>query len=284
MVGIIEKIIGSTIKTVDSKEKIQINLKESYIYNAFYFNVDFDDEVNLTADTLNSVDVGIYAGTKDKSFFLGTLLDIAILSYIQHGRNIIDVANKKIKSLLTYDYDNDTVNTAIFPYLLPDCQIEISNKLDKQINTKIGYIGFDTTDYIQYVKSQFGGKITEEQIKAQLNESINKRIFTGRGEELTASEQSFTISSAAGWYDRIIVYTIDGEIDELELQSLQTVVEKNDMETLTDIALLRNNRDPTKLIAKQIAIIENIPANHNLNLTISGDKGTIFRILTERVV
>jgi len=284
MVGVIEKILSSTIKTVNAKEKIQIGLKESYIYNAFYFNVDFDDSENITADVLNSVDVGIYAGTKDKSFFLGTLLDIAILSYVQNGRNIIDVANKKIKSLLTYDYDNDTVNTAIFPYLLPDCTIEINNKLDDQIGVKIGYLGFDTTDYIQYIKAQYGGKLTEEQIKAQLNASINKRIFTGRGETLTASEQTFTVSKASGWYDRIIVYTINGNINELELQALQTVVEKNDMETLSDIAFLRNNRDPTKLIAKQIAIIENIPANYNLNLTVNGDSGTKFRILTERVV
>ena len=284
MIGVVEKIIGSTVKTIDAKDKIQSYLKESYIYNAFYFNVDFDDDVSLTADTLNQIDIGIYAGTKDKSFFLGTLLDINVLSFLQNGRNIVDLKNKKVKSLLTYDYNDDSLNTAIFPYLLPDCQVEITNKLEKQIKATLGYIGLDTTSYIQYVKANYGGQISEEQLKAQLNASINKRIFTGRGETLTATEQTFTISSANGWYDRIIIYVQEGNINELELQALQTVVERNDMETLTDIAFLRNDRDPAKATPQQIAIIENLPANHNLNLTVNGDKDTKFRILTERVV
>jgi hypothetical protein len=284
MIGVVEKIIGSTVKTIDAKDKIQSYLKESYIYNAFYFNVDFDDDVSLTADTLNQIDIGIYAGTKDKSFFLGTLLDINVLSFLQNGRNIVNLKNKKVKSLLTYDYNDDSLNTAIFPYLLPDCQVEITNKLEKQIKATLGYIGLDTTSYIQYVKANYGGQISEEQLKAQLNASINKRIFTGRGETLTATEQTFTISSANGWYDRIIIYVQEGNINELELQALQTVVERNDMETLTDIAFLRNDRDPAKATPQQIAIIENLPANHNLNLTVNGDKDTKFRILTERVV
>ncbi|ABR56812.1 hypothetical protein Maeo_1236 [Methanococcus aeolicus Nankai-3] len=284
MIGVVEKIIGSTVKTINAKDKMQSYLKESYIYNAFYFNVDFDDNAELTADTLNQIDIGIYAGTKDKSFFLGTLLDLNVLSFLQNGRNIVDIAKKKVKSALTYDYDDDTVNTAIYPYLLPDCQIEITNKLEKQVKATLGYIGLDTTSYVQYVKSKYGGQISEEQLKAQLNASINKRIFTGRGETLTATEQTFTISSANGWYDRIIIYVQEGNINELELQSLQTVVERNDMETLTDIAFLRNDRDPTKSVPKQIAIIENLPASHNLNLTINGDKDTKFRILTERIV
>ena len=284
MIGVVEKLIGSTVKTIDAKDKIQSYLKESYIYNAFYFNVDFDDDVSLTADTLNQIDIGIYAGTKDKSFFLGTLLDINVLSFLQNGRNIVDLKNKKVKSLLTYDYNDDSLNTAIFPYLLPDCQVEITNKLEKQIKATLGYIGLDTTSYIQYVKANYGGQISEEQLKAQLNASINKRIFTGRGETLTATEQTFTISSANGWYDRIIIYVQEGNINELELQALQTVVERNDMETLTDIAFLRNDRDPAKATPQQIAIIENLPANHNLNLTVNGDKDTKFRILTERVV
>jgi hypothetical protein len=284
MIGVVEKIIGSTVKTIDPKNKIQTYLKESYIYNAFYFNFDFDDDTELTANTLNQIDIGIYAGTKDKSFFLGTLLDINVLSFIQNGRNIVDLTNKKVKSLLTYDYDNDTLNTAIFPYLLPDCQIEITNKLEEPVKATLGYIGLDTASYIQYIKAKYGGKLSEEQLKAQLNASINKRIFTGRGETLTATEQTFTISSANGWYDRIIIYVQEGNINELELQALQTVVERNDMETLTDIAFLRNDRDPTKSTPKQIAIIEHIPASHNLNLTINGDKDTKFRILTERVV
>ena len=284
MIGVVEKIIGSTVKTINAKDKIQSYLKESYIYNAFYFNVDFDDDVSLTADTLNQIDIGIYAGTKDKSFFLGTLLDINVLSFLQNGRNIVDLKNKKVKSLLTYDYNDDSLNTAIFPYLLPDCQVEITNKLEKQIKATLGYIGLDTTSYIQYVKANYGGQISEEQLKAQLNASINKRIFTGRGETLTATEQTFTISSANGWYDRIIIYVQEGNINELELQALQTVVERNDMETLTDIAFLRNDRDPAKATPQQIAIIENLPANHNLNLTVNGDKDTKFRILTERVV
>ena len=108
MIGVVEKIIGSTVKTIDAKDKIQSYLKESYIYNAFYFNVDFDDDVSLTADTLNQIDIGIYAGTKDKSFFLGTLLDINVLSFLQNGRNIVDLKNKKVKSLLTYDYNDDS--------------------------------------------------------------------------------------------------------------------------------------------------------------------------------
>jgi len=284
MTGVIEKIISSTVKTIDAKEKIQTYLKESYIYDAFYFNVDFDDEVELTADTLNQIDIGIYAGTKDKSFFLGTLLDINVLSSLQNGRNIVDLVNKKVKSLLTYDYNDDTLNTAIFPYLLPDCQIEITNKLEKQIKATLGYIGLDTSSYIQYVKAKDGGQISEEQLKAQLSASINKRIFTGRGETLTATEQTFTISSANGWYDRIIIYVQEGNINELELQALQTVIERNDMETLTDITFLRNDRDPAKATPQQIAIIENLPANHNLNLTVNGDRNTKFRILTERVV
>ena len=284
MIGVVEKLIGSTVKTIDAKDKIQSYLKESYIYNAFYFNVDFDDDVSLTADTLNQIDIGIYAGTKDKSFFLGTLLDINVLSFLQNGRNIVNLKNKKVKSLLTYDYNDDSLNTAIFPYLLPDCQVEITNKLEKQIKATLGYIGLDTTSYIQYVKANYGGQISEEQLKAQLNASINKRIFTGRGETLTATEQTFTISSANGWYDRIIIYVQEGNINELELQALQTVVERNDMETLTDIAFLRNDRDPAKATPQQIAIIENLPATHNLNLTVNGDKDTKFRILTERVV
>jgi hypothetical protein len=283
MIGVVEKIIGSTVKTINAKDKIQSYLKESYIYNSFYFNIDFDD-AELTADTLNQIDIGIYAGTKDKSFFLGTLLDINVLSFLQNGRNIVDLKNKKVKSLLTYDYNDDSLNTAIFPYLLPDCQVEITNKLEKQIKATLGYIGLDTTSYIQYVKANYGGQISEEQLKAQLNASINKRIFTGRGETLTATEQTFTISSANGWYDRIIIYVQEGNINELELQALQTVVERNDMETLTDIAFLRNDRDPAKATPQQIAIIENLPANHNLNLTVNGDKDTKFRILTERVV
>ena len=284
MIGVVEKIIGSTVKTIDAKDKIQSYLKESYIYNAFYFNVDFDDDVSLTADTLNQIDIGIYAGTKDKSFFLGTLLDINVLSFLQNGRNIVDLKNKKVKSLLTYDYNDDSLNTAIFPYLLPDCQVEITNKLEKQIKATLGYIGLDTTSYVQYMKSNYGGQISEEQLKAQLNASTNKRILTGRGETLTATEQSYTISSASGWYDRIIIYVQEGNINELELQSLQTVVERNDMETLTDIAFLRNDREPSKATPQQIAIIENLPATHNLNLTVNGDKDTKFRILTERVV
>ena len=284
MIGVVEKIICSTVKTIDAKDKIQSYLKESYIYNAFYFNVDFDDDVSLTADTLNQIDIGIYAGTKDKSFFLGTLLDINVLSFLQNGRNIVNLKNKKVKSLLTYDYNDDSLNTAIFPYLLPDCQVEITNKLEKQIKATLGYIGVDTTSYVQYMKSNYGGQISEEQLKAQLNASTNKRILTGRGETLTATEQSYTISSASGWYDRIIIYVQEGNINELELQSLQTVVERNDMETLTDIAFLRNDRDPAKATPQQIAIIENLPANHNLNLTVNGDKDTKFRILTERVV
>ena len=283
MIGVVEKIIGSTVKTINAKDKIQSYLKESYIYNSFYFNIDFDD-AELTADTLNQIDIGIYAGTKDKSFFLGTLLDINVLSFLQNGRNIVDLKNKKVKSLLTYDYNDDSLNTAIFPYLLPDCQVEITNKLEKQIKATLGYIGLDTTSYIQYVKANYGGQISEEQLKAQLNASINKRIFTGRGETLTATEQTFTISSANGWYDRIIIYVQEGNINELELQSLQTVVERNDMETLTDIAFLRNDREPSKATPQQIAIIENLPATHNLNLTVNGDKDTKFRILTERVV
>ena len=284
MIGVVEKIIGSTVKTIDAKDKIQSYLKESYIYNAFYFNVDFDDDVSLTADTLNQIDIGIYAGTKDKSFFLGTLLDINVLSFLQNGRNIVNLKNKKVKSLLTYDYNDDSLNTAIFPYLLPDCQVEITNKLEKQIKATLGYIGLDTTSYVQYMKSNYGGQISEEQLKAQLNASTNKRILTGRGETLTATEQSYTISSASGWYDRIIIYVQEGNINELELQSLQTVVERNDMETLTDIAFLRNDREPSKATPQQIAIIENLPATHNLNLTVNGDKDTKFRILTERVV
>ena len=284
MIGVVEKIICSTVKTIDAKDKIQSYLKESYIYNAFYFNVDFDDDVSLTADTLNQIDIGIYAGTKDKSFFLGTLLDINVLSFLQNGRNIVNLKNKKVKSLLTYDYNDDSLNTAIFPYLLPDCQVEITNKLEKQIKATLGYIGVDTTSYVQYMKSNYGGQISEEQLKAQLNASTNKRILTGRGETLTATEQSYTISSASGWYDRIIIYVQEGNINELELQSLQTVVERNDMETLTDIAFLRNDREPSKATPQQIAIIENLPATHNLNLTVNGDKDTKFRILTERVV
>ena len=114
-----------------------------------------------------------------------------------------------------------------------------------------------------------------------LKQKFRKRVFASREETLTASQQDFDISSD-GWFDRLILYTVAGDINDIELKGMAHVIEKNSVDLLSDITFLENDLNPDESPTSQLVVIPHIPPGQ-YKLRVYGTSGTIFRILTEVV-
>jgi hypothetical protein len=166
--------------------------------------------------------------------------------------------------------------------------ISMFNKTGNDIDIKLAFEGVDTEDIVNFYTGVLSKELkrmpNENEIKTAMAQDFIKRRFVSRRETLTATEQSFSLPAGSGHYDRIVIYTVSGHIDSIKLTGLDDIIEENDMDVLTDITFIKNNLNPTLSPVGQIAIIENLPAGLNYQLRIYGEKDTVFKILTEKVV
>ncbi len=281
--GIQEKVYTGISKTVSANNNIDVyKFGDDKIIKSIYFNLKNVEEADK-----DKVEISIHAGTKEKTFFEGTLLDLLVISFYQNGRNLIDIANKNYRSNITFDYEDDDIATPLIPYLMP-ITISMFNKTGNDINVKLAFEGVDAEDIIHFYEGVLSRELkrmpNENEIKTAMAHDFIKRRFISRRETLKATEEGFQIPSGAGHYDRIVIYTVSGHIDRIKLTGLDDIIEENDMDVLTDITFIKNNLNPSLSPVEQIAIIENLPAGVNYQLRVYGEKDTVFKILTEKVV
>ena len=210
-----------------------------------------------------------------------------MVSFYQNGRNLIDLSNKTYRANITFDYDNDNIATPLIPYLMP-ISISIYNKTGNDVDVKFAFEGSDAEDIINWYKGALSNGLkripNDNEIKTAMMHDFVKRRFISRRETLTATEQGFQLPAGSGHYDRIVIYTVSGHIDRIKLSGLDDIVEENDMDVMSDLTFLKNNLNPTLSPVGQIAIIENLPAELNYQLRVYGEKDTVFKILTEKVI
>ncbi len=281
--GLSEKIYSGISKTVPANNSIDVyKFGDDKVIKSIYFNLKNVDDGNK-----DKIDVSIHAGTRERTFFDGTLLDLLIVSFYQNGRNLIDVSNKTYRENIIFDYNNDDIATPLVPYLMP-ITISMNNKTKNDIDTQLAFEGIDAEDIIHWYEGALSSKLkrmpNDNEIKTAMMHDFIKRRFISRRETLTATEQGFQLPAGAGHYDRIVIYTVSGHIDMIKLSGLDDIVEENDMDVLSDLTFLKNNLNPSLSPVGQIAIIENLPAEINYQLRVYGDKGTIFKILTEKII
>ncbi|NPA63040.1 MAG: hypothetical protein GXN95_05765 [Methanococci archaeon] len=282
--NMVSKLYSAVVRTVKAKESDDIyDFDDSKFVEKVFFSIS-----NVEDTDKENVRITIHAGTRDRTFFDGTLTDLLMISYLQNSRNIIDTTNKTYKSLIAFDYSNDLFMTPLAPYLTP-VKITVSNTTANDLTIKLGFEGVDSEDVVDtfreiYKKATGKSIITDNELKTFMQQEFKKRRFLSRTETLTATEQGFQIPAGAGIYDRIIIYTISGNIEQIKFTGLDTIIEENDMDTLTSVSLLENNLNPSLAPSDQIAILEGLPANVNYQLRIWGETGTKFKILLEKVV
>jgi len=281
--GLQEKVYTGISKTVSANNNIDVyRFGDDKVIKSIYFNLK-----NVEEGDKDKIEISINAGTKEKTFFEGTLLDLLVVSFYQNGRNLIDIANKNYRANVTFDYEDDDIATPLIPYLMP-ITISMFNKTGNDIDIKLAFEGVDTEDIVNFYTGVLSKELkrmpNENEIKTVMAQDFIKRRFVSRRETLTATEQGFQIPAGSGHYDRIVIYTVSGHIDSIKLTGLDDIIEENDMDVLTDITFIKNNLNPTLSPVGQIAIIENLPAGLNYQLRIYGEKDTVFKILTEKVV
>jgi len=281
--GLQEKVYTGISKTVSANNNIDVyKFGDDKVIKSIYFNLK-----NVEEGDKDKIEISIHAGTKEKTFFEGTLLDLLVVSFYQNGRNLIDIANKNYRANVTFDYEDDDIATPLIPYLMP-ITISMFNKTGNDIDIKLAFEGVDTEDIVNFYTGVLSKELkrmpNENEIKTAMAHDFIKRRFVSRRETLTATEQGFQIPAGSGHYDRIVIYTVSGHIDSIKLTGLDDIIEENDMDVLTDITFIKNNLNPQLSPVEQIAIIENLPAGLNYQLRIYGEKDTVFKILTEKVV
>jgi hypothetical protein len=281
--GLPEKVYTGISKTVSANNNVDAyKFGDDKVIKSIYFNLKNVDEGNK-----DKIEMSIHAGTKERTFFDGTLLDLLVVSFYQNGRNLIDLSNKTYRANITFDYDNDNIATPLIPYLMP-ISISIYNKTGNDVDVKFAFEGSDAEDIINWYKGALSNGLkripNDNEIKTAMMHDFVKRRFISRRETLTATEQGFQLPAGSGHYDRIVIYTVSGHIDRIKLSGLDDIVEENDMDVMSDLTFLKNNLNPTLSPVGQIAIIENLPAELNYQLRVYGEKDTVFKILTEKVI
>ncbi len=281
--GISEKVYTGVSKTVPASNSVDVyRFGDDKVIKSIYCNMKNVDDAGK-----DNIELSIHAGTREKTFFDGTLLDLLVVSFYQNGRNLIDVTNKIYKANLTFDYPTDNISTPLVPYLMP-ITISLYNKTGNDIDTKLAFEGVDAEDIINWYKGALSKSLkripNDNEIKTAMTQDFIKRRFISRKETLTATEQGFQLPAGTGHYDRIVIYTVSGHIDRIKISGLDDIVEENDMDVLTDLTFLKHNLNPSLSPTSQIAIIENLPAEINYQLRVYGDKDTTFKILTEKII
>ena len=278
-----EKVYTGVSKTISANNNVDAHtFGDDKVIKSIYLNVK-----NVDGTSKDKIEMSIHSGTKERTFFDGTLLDLLVVSFYQNSRNLIDLSNQTYRANITFDYDNDNIATPLIPYLMP-LSISMYNKTDEDVDVKFAFEGSDVEDIINWYKGALSNKLkripNDNELKTAMIHDFIKRRFISRRETLTATEQGFQIPAGSGHYDRIVIYTVSGHVDRIKLSGLGDIVEENDMDVMSDLTFLKNNLNPTLSPVGLIAIIENLPAEVNYQLRVYGEKDTVFKILTEKVI